>query len=138
MRNAPLPPVLAAALLLLAACSGDDQLPVDDFVEGRWAGTTQEIVGAPVYRFDLAFEQDERDVTATGEISNGADTVDVEVDGRYDQPDLVFQASAEGYAPVIFTGRIFRGSGAETDSIAGTLSGSGLDGRRLKLMRVVQ
>lgn len=139
----PVPLALTAAALLLSACSGDEgTTPPDQFAVGPWRGTVgpaQNQEGV-VYTFDLVFDQDGRDLsgegTLRGEFGPTLQSAEVRVDGRFENPDFDFALEAEGYAPVVFDGRVFRAQTSSLDSIAGTLSGSGLSGRRLVLRRV--
>ena len=133
----------AAALLLAAACSGDEgTTPPDQFAVGPWRGTVGPAQNEPgvVYTFDLVFEQDGRNLsgegTLQGALGSTVQTADVQVDGRFENPDFDFALEAEGYAPVVFDGRVFRAATSSLDSITGNLSGSGMTGRRLVLRRV--
>lgn len=149
MRKLPLPTLPLIALMgvaaLSAACNDDGMSPRDQFLVGGWLGEAVSVgstTETPTYQFALTFEQDERNVQGGGQIRvppgslNEPDTVNVTAEGRFNEPDLTFSVSAEGFAPVVFNGRIFRADSPSRDSVAGLLSGSALDGKRLVLRRV--
>lgn len=127
-----------AAAALLAACGGSD-LDIGVFsVDGTWAGTTRLPVPATEdpadsaeYDFVLQLDQSERDVSGSGEVQAGAQSLDVDVRGRWDYPrvDLVF--TAPEFASVVFQSNF----GATRDSLKGTLTGSGFSGATLNLIR---
>lgn len=142
MRKTVFVPLLLA--LAAPACSDDPvYIPPAD-LEGEWTGQTDLGPTSGTYVFDLRFTQDGQDVGGEGEIrvevrDTARDSVEVSVAGRYRNPELVFTLSREGFAPLDFNGRIFRSETEDavvTDSVAGTLSGSGFTNRRLKLTPV--
>ncbi|HEX5726700.1 MAG TPA: hypothetical protein VFX98_14590 [Longimicrobiaceae bacterium] len=118
-------PLAAALLALLAACGGDVVDPGDFSLTGEWSGTS-----AP-YTFALDLRQSGEDVEGTGTVSAPAGSLDVEVDGSWDHPAVELVLRAPGFQDLTFAGQF-----ARSDSIAGTLSGSGLDGRQLSLLRL--
>lgn len=140
MRKTVLLPLL---LVLAAPACGDDPVstpPAD--LEGTWTGSTQLAEGSGTYSFDLRFTQDGREIGGEGQIrvvvrDTARDSAQVSVAGRYRNPELAFTLLREGFAPLDFTGRIFRGETEDADSVAGTLSGSGFAGQRLTLTPVV-
>ena len=128
---------LLAALLFATAC-GDDPLDIGSFsVEGDWLGSAKFAAGGGSppdtarYHFVLELEQTERDITGAGEIRAPADTLDVEVEGVWDYPnvDLVFRAGGD-FAPLVYTSTF-----ATPDSLKGTLTGSGFASVPLVLLR---
>lgn len=145
MRKTVLLPLLLA--LALPAC-GDDPVstpPTD--LAGPWTGQATLGPASGTYVFDLRFTQDGQEIGGEGQVrvvvgDTARDSVEVSVAGRYRNPELAFTLSREGFAPLDFNGRIFRGETEDpdsmvTDSVAGTLSGSGFTNRRLKLTPVV-
>jgi len=125
-------PLAALAVVAALAC-GDGPLDVGSFsVEGRWLGTATFAVGADSARYDfvLDLEQAERDVSGSGEVITLAETLEVEVDGRWRYPDVDLVLSAPDFTPVAFDATF-----ATPDSLKGTLSGSGFDGVALTIVR---
>jgi hypothetical protein len=136
MRKTPLLAGIAAALA--AAACGGEQLNIGSFaVDGRWAGTvrlpvtaTPELTDSARYDFVLDLDQSERDVSGDGEIRTDAESVDIDVDGRWDPTGVNMVFSAPEFSSVLFASRF-----ATRDSLKGTLNGSGLDGAPLTLIR---
>ena len=126
----------SAALLAVAACGGD-VLDVGSFaVDGRWEGTVKRAVTTSAgtdtarYTFVLDLEQSGRNVSGSGVVQTPAETLQVDVEGRWDYPSVDLRLSADEFAPVFFDG-----SFATPDSLKGPLTGSGLDGLSLNLLR---
>lgn len=136
MRTTALVPLLL--VLAAAACGGDPVSSPPADLERRWTGSTEIATGGSDYEFDLRFTQEGREVGGDGRIRvvvGGAvrDSADVSLEGRYRDPELVFTMAREGFAPLQFSGRIFRAETQAADSLVGTLTGSGFQSQRLKL-----
>ena len=117
---------LALGLALLAACNRGPTDPGSFTLDGDWRGES----GA--YELLLALDQDaENDVSGTGELRNVSGTVELTVQGDWNHPGFELLLSAEGFADVRYTG-----SWARSDSISGTLSGSGFASLPLSIKRV--
>ena len=131
-----LPAVFAAALA--AAACGDDPLDVGTFsVDGTWAGSAKFAVsgtGPPAdtarYTIVLDLDQAERDVSGEGEVRTAADTLAIDVDGRWDYPSVDLRFDAPEFSAVVFDAQF-----ATRDSLKGTLNGSGFNNVQLTLIR---
>ena len=129
-----------AAAVLLAACGGSD-LDIGVFsVEGTWAGTvrlpvpaTEDPADSAQYVFVLELDQSERDVSGSGEVQTDAESLDIDVDGQWDYPDVGLLFTAPEFDAVVYQSRF----GATRDTLKGTLTGSGFSGATLDLIRQV-
>lgn len=133
-----LAPLLAAALA--AACGEADPFEPEPPppLDGVWDGALGR--GVDTLRFVLTLRSEDGEVEGTGEIRSEpgpgseltADTLDLTVAGAQEALDVALRLSAPGHADALFTGRF----GAErTDSVGGTLQGSGFAGASLSLLR---
>ena len=129
--------IIVAALSALAAAACKDALDVGSFsVTGAWRGTTYVKVGATdsiAYTFRLDLEQDRADVSGSGVISAGADSVQTSVDGTWEFPSVTLRLSSPEYADIRFDSEFARE--VSRDSLVGPLTGSGFTGRTLTLVR---
>lgn len=116
---------LAAAVLVLGACQEDPLDIGNRSLTGEWRGAAQIVIALDTarYAFVLDLEQDERDVSGTGVVTSGDESLEVDVDGEWQYPDVELRFSAPEYATLVFTGRF----GASPDSVGGTLNGSGFN-----------
>lgn len=135
MRIRPPLAVLAIVAALAALACGDGPLDVGAFsVEGVWAGSAKFQVGAGPdsarYEFTLELDQSERDVSGSGEVVTDAETLEVEVDGRWEFPSVSLVLSAPEFAGVGFDATF-----ATPDSLKGTLNGSGFNAVPLTIIR---
>ena|SRR6202008_1846067 len=132
--------VLAAlAVLALLAC-GDGPLDVGAFsVEGSWAGNAKFAVGSgPTadtarYFISLELEQNETDISGSGQVVTDAETLEVEVDGLWEYPSVSMVLDAPEFIGVSFDATF-----ATPDSLKGTLNGSGFNSVALTLIRQPQ
>ena|SRR5688500_12103259 len=116
---------LGLALVLLAACTRGPTDPGSFTLDGDWRGES----GA--YELLLALDQDdENDVSGTGELRTESGTVELTVHGDWAHPTFELLLTAEGFADARYAG-----SWARSDSIAGTLSGSGFSSLQLSIKR---
>jgi hypothetical protein len=126
------------AALAAAACGGE-QLDVGRFaVDGRWAGTarlpitaTENPADSARYDFLLDLEQSERDISGDGEVSTDAESLDIDVRGRWDYPSVDMIFTAPEFASVAFDATY----GANRDTIRGTITGSGFAATPLVIVR---
>jgi hypothetical protein len=125
--------VAAAATVVAVACS--DPLDIGNFsAAGQWKGTAAQPVGTDSARYTFVFdlEQNEADVTGTATIQSGAQTVQAEVNGVWDYPNVTMRLTAEGYAPLDYAAQY---SNARRDTLRGPLSGSGFTTTTLVIVR---
>jgi hypothetical protein len=125
---------LAALAALLAAC-GDGGLvdPGAFTLTGSWSGTT----GPYTFVFDL--QQSGGDVSGTGEVTVPANpdedvpagTLDLAVSGSWDEARVELELSAPGFQETVYAGQFVR-----SDSVAGTLNGSGFSNTALSITRL--
>lgn len=141
---------LAVMLPLLAACDGGPLEPGAFTLDGTWRGR-----GFP-YELFLELDQDAaNDVRGAGEVRSlrellETDTVEldplvtdtlvidtvvhaavpVQVRGEWDRLDVSLVLRAEGYADAAYAGRF-----ADPDTVTGNLTGSGLPGTSMRLVR---
>jgi hypothetical protein len=99
------------------------------------------------YTIALSLTQDETDIGGTGELRAASQTVPLEVDGDWDFPSVTFTLRGPGIVPIQFTGAWDRDTLAPvppetagrvvtaSDSIVGTLSGSGITSATLAIAR---
>jgi hypothetical protein len=125
------------AALAAAACGGE-QLDVGSFdVDGRWAGTarlpvtaTENPADSARYNFVLNLEQSERDISGDGTISTEAESLDIDVRGRWDYPNVDMIFTAPEFASVAFDAAF-----ATRDTLRGTITGSGFAATPLVIIR---
>jgi hypothetical protein len=128
--------IIIAALAALAAAACKEPLDIGSFsVTGAWRGTTYVHVGADsiAYTFALDLEQDRADVTGSGTISSGSQSVETSVDGTWAFPNVTLHLSSPEYADIRFNSAFARQ--VSRDSLVGPLTGSGFTGRQLTLVR---
>lgn len=121
----------AAAMLLVVACK--EPLDVGVFsVSGQWKGTAKQLVGADsvAYNFVLDLDQNEHDVTGSATIQHGSETVDANVDGDWDYPDVTLRFTAPGFARLDYPARF-----ATRDTLRGPITGSGFSATTLTIVR---
>ena len=141
-----------ACAAALPACDGNSFDAGEYDVEGDWAGTVETPVGTPVtdtvrYTIALSLTQEETFIGGTGELRAESQTVPLEVDGDWDFPSVTFTLRGPGIVPIEFTGSWDRDTlppiapdtarrvVIASDSIIGTLSGSGITSARLAIAR---
>jgi hypothetical protein len=125
--------VAAAVTVVAVACS--DPLDIGNFsVAGQWKGTAAQPAGTDSarYTFVLDLEQNEADVTGTATIQSGAETVEAEVIGEWDYPNVTMRLTAEGFAPLDYAAQY---SNARRDTLRGPLTGSGFTTTTLVIVR---
>jgi hypothetical protein len=94
-------PLASAALLLsLAACGGDDFDAGAYDVTGRWTGAA--LADTARYELDLDLRQEAEDISGTGTLTAGGETVDVRVTGEFAFPSVDLVLSAPGFVPAVF------------------------------------
>ena len=128
--------IIIAALAALAAAACKGPLDVGSFpVTGAWRGTTYVHVGADsiAYTFALDLEQDQENVTGSGTISSGAQSVETDVDGTWAFPSVTLRLSSPEYADIRFNSTFARQ--VSRDSLVGPLIGSGFTDTNLTLVR---
>ena len=129
--------IIIAALSTVAAAACKEPLDIGSFsVTGTWRGTTYVHVGATdsiAYTFALDLEQDRANVTGSGTISSGAQSVDTSVDGTWAFPNVTLHLSSPEYADIRFNSAFARE--ASRDSLVGPLIGSGFTDTSLTLVR---
>lgn len=144
---------MALALLgVLIACNDNPFLPGSFAVDGRWTGSV--LAGSDDdtvrFHFDLDLTQDENDLSGTGEVRTGTATFPVEVEGTWEYPSVDLVLRSDTTAPLRFDGAFdvdtvprpapdsVSDVVTRSDTIAGTLSGSGLEGLRLEIGRAAE
>ena len=141
--------IAAAGLALtgaLLACDDNPFIAGVFAVDGRWTGSALAGSGEDTVRFhfDLTLEQDRNDVTGSGEVRTTTATFPVEVDGRWDYPSVDLVLRSESTAPLTFTATFDQDTlptepptvtPLQSDTLVGTLHGSGLEGLRLEIGR---
>lgn len=129
--------IIIAALCAVAAAACKGPLDIGSFsVAGAWRGTTYVHVGATdsiAYTFALDLEQDRANVTGSGTISSGAQSVATSVDGTWSFPNVTLHLSSPTYADIRFNSTFARE--VSRDSLKGPLIGSGFTGTSLTLVR---
>ncbi len=124
-----------AAVALAAACK--EPLDVGSFsVDGAWRGTTYVKLSATdsiAYTFALDLDQDQSDVSGSGVISAGTNSVETSVDGTWAFPSVTLRLSSSEYADIQFNSTFARQ--VSRDSLVGPLIGSGFTGTSLTLVR---
>lgn len=125
--------IVLAAMLAAAACR--NSLDVGNYaLDGQWRGRAYIRPPAETdsvrYDFTFALTQNQHDVGGSATVKAAGDSVRTSVNGRWDYPDVVLALTAADYAPVTFQGRFIT-----SDSIAGTLQGSGFEGHTLSIVR---
>jgi hypothetical protein len=118
--------LLAVALLPLAAC-GDDTGPGADDISGSWTGTISSTAGSAQLAF--AATQTGEQVTGTGTLSGGGESLALTLSGTVVESDVSLTFQSPGFEPVSFEGVL------DEDTMTGTLSGSGFTGEELTLTR---
>ena len=126
--------IAAAVTVVAVACS--DPLDIGNFsVAGQWKGAAAQPVGTDSarYTFVLDLEQNEADVTGSATIQSGAETVEADVVGVWDYPNVTMRLTAEGFAPLDYAAQY---SNARRDTLRGPLTGSGFaDNTQLTIVR---
>lgn len=125
--------IAAAVTVVAVACS--DPLDIGNFsVAGQWKGTAAQPVGTDSARYTFVFdlEQNEADVTGSATIQSGATTVDADVKGVWDYPNVTLRLTAEGYAPLDYAAQF---PNARRDTLRGPLIGSGFETTQLTIAR---
>ncbi len=89
-----------ALILLLAACGGDDFDAGQYDVTGRWTGTA--LADSSLYELDLDLRQEAEDISGSGTLRAGGETVDVRVTGDFAFPSVDLVISAPGFVPAVF------------------------------------
>jgi len=128
--------IIIAALCALAAAACEGPLDIGSFsVTGAWRGTTYVHVGADsiAYTFALDLEQDRAEVTGSGTISSGSQSVETSVDGTWAFPNVTLRLSSPEYADIRFNSAFARQ--VSRDSLVGPLIGSGFTDTSLTLVR---
>jgi hypothetical protein len=90
----------AALILLLAACGGDDFDAGQYDVTGRWTGTA--LADTSRYELDLDLRQEAEDISGSGTLRAGGETVGVRVTGEFAFPSVDLVISASGFVPAVF------------------------------------
>lgn len=125
-----------AAVVTVVAVACSDPLDIGSFsVSGQWKGTAAQPVGTDSarYTFVLDLEQNEADVTGSATIQSGATTVDADVEGVWDYPNVTLRLTAEGYGPLDYAAQF---PNARRDTLRGPLTGSGFaDNTQLTIVR---
>ena len=116
---------LGLSLMLTAmTCFQDDEDETPAF-SGDWEGDVADMV------LSIDVDEDEDgDFEGTGQLSGPGGTLDVDIEGEHDHPDVTFTMSAEGFDPAEFEGE-FDGD----DTVEGELNGSGFFGEEITLER---
>jgi hypothetical protein len=128
--------IIIAALAALAAAACKEPLDVGSFpVTGAWRGTTYVHVGADsiAYTFALDLEQDQSNVSGSGVITSGTQSVETDVDGTWAFPSVTLRLSSPEYADIRFNSTFARQ--VSRDSLVGPLIGSGFTDTNLILVR---
>ena len=128
--------IIIAALCAIAAAACKGPLDIGSFsVTGAWRGTTYVHVGADsiAYTFALDLEQDESNVSGSGVITSGTQSVETSVDGTWAFPNVTLRLSSPTYADIRFNSTFARE--VSRDSLVGPLIGSGFDDTNLTLVR---
>lgn len=125
--------IVLAAVLAAAACR--NSLDVGNYaLDGQWRGRTYLRPPAETdsvrYDFTFTLTQNQHDVGGSATVKAAGDSVRTSVDGRWDYPDVTLSLTASDYAPLTFQGRFIT-----SDSILGTLDGSGFAGRSFSIVR---
>ena len=89
-----------ALITLLAACGGEEFDAGRYDVTGRWTGTT--LADTSRYEFDLDLTQNEEEISGTGTVRAGGQSVAVRVDGIFGFPNVDLRLSAPGFVPLTF------------------------------------
>jgi hypothetical protein len=125
---------VAAAVTVVAVACGDP-LDIGNFsVAGQWKGTAAQPVGTDSARYTFVFDldQNEADVTGSATIQSGAETVEADVQGVWDYPNVTMRLTAEGYAPLDYAAQF---PNARRDTLRGPLTGSGFATTTLIIVR---
>ena len=139
MKKMMLSSVAAAAVIAGAvACGGGGTLELGSYdTTGVWRGTAKVNSGADTLRYDFTFDLDQsgRGIGGTAKVVAHNDTIPGDsvssgVNGRWDYPAVTLDLAAPGFDVVRFNAQF-----ATSDTLRGTLAGSGLSGRTLKIVR---
>ncbi|HET7230299.1 MAG TPA: hypothetical protein VFJ16_09865 [Longimicrobium sp.] len=125
--------VAAAAVVLMAACK--EPLDVGNFsAAGQWKGNLARAVGTDSARYTFTFDldQNERDISGTATIQSGTQTVEADVDGVWDYPEVTLRLTAPGYAPLDYAAQY---PNARRDTLRGPITGSGFTSTTLTIVR---
>lgn len=148
-RRTRIAAVAAASLAVIVACNDNPFLPGAFAVDGRWTGSALTGVGDDTVRFhfDLTLTQVENDLGGSGEVRTATATFPVEIEGRWEYPSVDLVMRSDTTAPLSFDAafdvdtipRPAPDSVSDlitrSDTISGTLRGSGLEGVRLEIGR---
>jgi hypothetical protein len=133
MKTKALFPALAtAAVLLVLGCK--EPLDVGSYsVSGTWKGTARLPVGpgdTARYTFTFDLTQNQRAVKGTAVVKSGTDSVSTKVSGIWDYPKVTLRLTAPDYATLVYASQF-----VTRDSLSGPLTGSGLGGVTLAIVR---
>lgn len=138
IRKMILSSVAAAALIAGAVACDKGSLELGSYdTTGVWRGTAKVNSGADTLRYDFTFDLDQsgRGIGGTAKVVAHNDTlpgdsVSTGVNGRWDYPAVTLDLSAPGYDVVRFSAQF-----VTRDTLSGTLAGSGLSGKSLRIIR---
>jgi hypothetical protein len=133
MKRKAIAAAIAAAALAGAAGACKQPLDVGNFsVAGTWVGRATKTVGTDSvgYTFTLDLKQDQASISGSGTIAADSGSADTKVSGTWAYPAVTLQLTSSGFAPLGFASQF-----ATRDSLKGTLTGSGLTGTTLTLVR---
>ncbi len=134
-----------ALIAILAACGGEEFDAGRYDVTGRWTGTA--LQGDSLLEFDLQLSQTEEDISGSGEVRAGGETVDVTVRGDFGFPQVDLTLSAPGFVPLTLDAAFRRDTVAPAEGtraavltenrnfIVGTFTTSALETVALQIVR---
>lgn len=134
-----------ALIALLGACGGEEFDPGRYEVTGRWTGTA--LADTARYEFDLELKQNEEEISGSGTVRAGGESVAVRVDGVFGFPNVDLTLSAPGFVPLTFDAAFRRDTIAPASGgtpavlrenrnfIEGSLTTSALQGVPLLIVR---
>lgn len=131
-KKALLPALATAAVLLVLGCKQPLDLGAYS-VAGTWIGTARLPVGpADTARYTFTFDlsQNQRAVKGTAVVKSGTDSVTTNVTGIWDYPRVTLRLTAPQYATLDYASQF-----VTRDSLSGPLTGSGLTGVTLAIVR---
>ncbi len=119
--------MVLALVLMLAACGGDATGPKTPTVTGAWSGT----IGGTGNMGSLSLTLTETNGAVVGSgVISGSESVAVHVTGTHAHPSVSLAMTSSGYEDCNFSGTM-----TATNTIAGTLNGSGFYNRPVTLTR---
>lgn len=113
---------------LASACGGDKATAPAASVTGTWKGTL--VSGTDQAVVSLTLAQAEQQVSGSGTVAVGGQTIPVTSTGSFVNPSVTLTVSSDGFEPFTYTATL-----SDATHMSGSLNGSGFTGETLSLAK---